>query len=87
MSNLLSTAKELLTQQAIEFYQAFLEDVQLDKEEYVSHFANLGEVLYEIESIETFSEFCTKAENGDFGEVGLADIEGLEVFLKRVMGY
>ena len=87
MKNLLSTAKELLAQQAIEFYQAFLKDVQIDIEMYVSHFANLGEVLYEIESTETFSEFCTKVENGDFGEVGLADMEDLEVFLKKIMGY
>ena len=87
MKNLLSTAKELLIRQAIEVYQAFLEDVQLDKERYASHFANLGEVLYEIESIETFSKFCAKAESGDFEQIGLGDMEDLEVFLKRVMGY
>ena len=61
MKNLLSIAKELLAQQAIECYQAFLEDIQLDKEKYISHFANLGEILYEIESIETFSKFSTKS--------------------------
>ena len=84
MSNLLSTAKKLLIQQAIEVYQSFAEDLELVKGEYVSHYANLGEIIFEIESIETLSKFIAKVENEDFGQIGLFDAEDLEEFLDRV---
>lgn len=84
MSNLLSTAKNVLKTQAIEVYESFAEDLPLEKSEYVRHYKNLGEILFEIDSIKTFSEFILKVENEDFGQIGLVDEDGLEEFLDRV---
>ena len=84
MSNLLSTAKNVLKTQAIEVYDSFAEDLPLEKGEYVRHFMNLGEVLFEIDSIKTFSQFILKVENEDFGQIGLFDEDSLVEFLDRV---
>ena len=85
MSNLLSTAKKLLIQQAIEFYQSFEKELPLDKNRYATHYANLGEIIFEIESIQSFSEFCAKVENVDFLRIGLVSMDDFEIFLERVM--
>jgi len=66
MSNLLSTAKKVLFDHAVEIYQLFGEDIPLEKEEFKNHYSNLGEVLFEIESIESFTDLISKLETGFF---------------------
>jgi hypothetical protein len=45
-------------------YQIFGEDIPLEKEEFKRHYSNLGEVLFEIESIESFTDLISKLETG-----------------------
>ena len=86
MSNLLSTAKKVLFDHAVELYQIFGEDIPLEKEEFKRHYSNLGEVLFDIESIESFTDLISKLETGFFSELGYHpdDEDMLEVFLKAV---
>ena len=84
--NLLSTAKNLLKDQAIELYDLYAEDIPLKKEEYRRHYANLGETLFEIDSIKLFSELIAKLESNFFSELGYHsdDEDLLEEFLEAV---
>jgi hypothetical protein len=86
MSNLLSTAKKVLKEGAIELYNIYAEDLPLEKEEFRNHFGNLGEILFEIDSVEKFSDLIVKIENGDFDQLGYhsGDDDMLEEFLKAV---
>ena len=86
MPNLLSTAKKVLFDHAVEIYQLFGEDLPLEKEEFKRHYSNLGEVLFEIESIESFTDLISKLETGFFSQLGYHpdDEDMLEEFLKAV---
>lgn len=85
MANLLSTAKNLLIEQAVDVYKAFAEDLPLERAEFQRHYSNLGEILFEIESIESISQLISKIENGHFSLIGLCeDEEELEDFLNRL---
>ncbi len=86
MSNLLSTAKNLLKDQAIELYDIYAEVIPFEKEEYRSHYASLGELLFEIDSIKLFSELIAKLESNFFSVLGYHsdDEDLLEEFLQEV---
>ena len=86
MANLLSTAKKVLFDHSVELYQIFGEDIPLEKEEFKRHYSNLGEVLFEIDSIESFAQLISKMEKGDFSQLGYHpdDEDMLEEFLKAV---
>ena len=86
MSNLLSTAKKVLFDRSVEIYQIFGEDIPLEKEEFKRHYMNLGEVLFEIESSESFTDLISKLETGSFSQLGYhpGDEDMLEEFLKAV---
>ncbi len=86
MANLLSTAKKVLRDHSIELYQIFGEDIPLEKEEFQRHYSNLGEVLFEIESIESFTDLISKLESGFFSQLGYHpdDEDMLEEFLRVV---
>jgi len=86
MGNLLSTAKKVLFDHSVELYQLFGEDIPLEKEEYKRHYSNLGEVLFEIDSIESFTDLISKLETGFFSQLGYHpdDEDMLEEFLKAV---
>jgi hypothetical protein len=86
MSNLLSTAKEVLKEHSVGFYSTFAEDLPLEKAEFKRHYSNLGEVLFEIESIESFTDLISKLENDFFSQLGYCseDEDMLEKFLKAV---
>jgi len=86
MSNLLSTAKKVLKEGSIEFYICMSEDLPLEKNEFKRHFGNLGEVICEIDSVNSFSELISKMEKGDFEMIGYfpGDDDMLEEFLKAV---
>jgi hypothetical protein len=86
MGNLLSTAKKVLFDHSVELYQLFGEDIPLEKEEYKRHYSNLGEVLFEIDSIESFTDLISKLETGFFSQLGYHpdDDDLIEEFLKAV---
>lgn len=86
MANLLSTAKKVLFDHSVELYQIYGEDIPLEKEEFKRHYSNLGEVLFEIESIQTVNELFNKLTKGDFDQLGYHpdDEDMLEEFLKAV---
>ena len=86
MSNLLSTAKQVLVDQAIELYNIHAEVIPFEKEEYRSHYASLGGLLFEINSINLFSELIAKLESNSFSELGYHsdDEDLLEEFLEVV---
>jgi hypothetical protein len=86
MSNLLSTAKQVLIEGAMQTYDTFRNDIELSKEEYRRHYSNLGEVIFNIDSTEAFSELIRKLEVGQFEQIGyfLDDEDMLVEFLKVV---
>ena len=86
MSKLLNTGKMILRESAVEFYTLMSEDLEIDKNNFRNHFANLGTVLFLIEEIKSFSELITKLEEGLFEEVGYfpGDEDMLECFLEAV---
>ena len=86
MSNLLSTAKQVLKDHAIELYNNFADDLPLEKSEFKRHYSNLGEMLFEIDSIKIFSELISKLENNFFDQLGYnnSDEDLLEEFLRAV---
>jgi hypothetical protein len=86
MSNLLSTAKQVLFNHAVEFYNIMGEDLPLEREEFKRHYSNLGEVLFEIESIESFTDLISKLETNFFSQLGYhnSDEDMLSEFLKVV---
>lgn len=86
MSNLLSTAKKVLKETAIELYNNYADDLPLEKEEFKRHYLNLGEMLFEIDSIESFTDLISKLENNFFDQLGYhnSDEDMLEEFLDEV---
>ena len=86
MSNLLSTAKQVLKESAIEMYSIFADDLPLEKEEFRNHYSNLGEMLFEIDSIESFTDLISKLETNFFSQLGYhnSDEDMLEEFLKEI---
>lgn len=86
MSNLLSTAKKVLKEHSIELYNIFADDIPLEKEAFKLHYSNLGEMLFEIDSIESFTDLISKLENNFFSQLGYhnSDEDMLEEFLEAV---
>jgi hypothetical protein len=86
MGNLLSTAKKVLKESAIELYSIYAEDLPLEKEEFKRHYSDLGELIFEIDSIETLSGLILKLEEGDFDQLGYCKGEDglVEEFLREV---
>jgi hypothetical protein len=66
--------------------QIFGEDIPLEKVEFQRHYSNLGEILFEIESIESFTDLISKLESGFFSQLGYHpdDEDMLEEFLKVI---
>jgi len=86
MSNLLSTAKKVLKENAVEFYNNFADDLPLEKGEFKRHYSNLGETLFEIDSLESFTGLILKLETNFFSQLGYhsEDEDMLEEFLKEI---
>jgi hypothetical protein len=85
--DLLLKAQKVLRDHSVELYNIYGEDIPLEKEEYKRHYANLGEILFEIDSIESFTDLISKLESNFFSQLGYhSDDEDLiEEFLKAVM--
>ena len=86
MSNLLSTAKQVLIEGANELFEINRADIELTEAEYKRHYSNLGAVLFSIDRVNTLSELIYKIEKGDFEELGYCseDEDMLSEFLKVV---
>ena len=86
MKTLLQRAKNVLRSQAIELYTMREEDLDLDEKSFSIHYSYMGEMLFEIEKIETFSEIIQKLETGFFNELAYYsdDDDLIEEFLKAV---
>ncbi len=86
MSNLLSTAKQVLIDGANELFEINRADIELTREEYIRHYSRLGATLFTIDRVESFSELISKLEKGDFEEIGYfsGDEDMLGEFLKAV---
>ena len=84
--SLLQKSQRVLREHAIELYNIFADDIPLEKEEFKRHYSNLGEMLFEIESIESFSQVISKLEKGDFDQLGYCpeDEDMVEEFLKAI---
>ena len=70
MSNLLSTAKQTLIDQANELFEIRRTDLDFDIVDYVGHYQNLGEIIFQIDSYESFGELITSMEKGDLERLG-----------------
>lgn len=86
MSNLLSTAKQVLIDGAMQTYDTFRNDIELLKGEYRRHYSNLGEIIFNIDNTESFSELISKLETGQFEQIGYfpGDEDMIVEFLKVV---
>jgi hypothetical protein len=86
MSNLLSTAKQVLIDGANELYEMRRSDLELDALSYRHHYSNLGEIIFQIDCYESFGELITSMENGDLDMIGYSkgDDYLIEEFLKAV---
>ena len=84
--SLLQKSQKVLREQAIELYTIYAEDLPLEKEEFKRHYSNLGEILFEIDSIQTVNELFNKLTKGDFDQLGYHpdDEDMLEEFLKAI---
>jgi len=88
MSNLLSTAKQVLIDQANELYEMRRSDIEEDALSYRDHYANLGEIIFQIDQYKTFGEILTSMEKGELDIIGYYQ-DGdyiIEEFLKAVKG-
>lgn len=88
MSNLLSTAKQVLIDQANELFEMRRSDLDLDALSYRHHYANLGEILFQIDTYESFGELITSMERGELDLIGYYRNEEdlIEQFLIAVRG-
>ena len=87
MSNLLKKSKELLKSHAQELYNCYVEDVPLTEASYVSHYSNLGKMVFTIDSIKSFGEMICELEKGTFDELGYCPGEEdlIEEFLSGIL--
>lgn len=86
MKTLLERAKKVLKTHTVELYTMREEDLDLDEKSFTIHYSFMGEMLFEIEKIESFSEIIQKLESGFFNEIGYYpdDEDLIEEFLKAV---
>ncbi len=86
MGNLVSTAKQVLIDGAIELYEMRRSDLDLDVLSYENHYRNLGSLIFQIDSYKSLGDILNDMENDNLQELGYfgGDDFLLEEFLKRV---
>ena len=87
MGNLVSTAKQILIDQASELYEARRSDLDKDALSYRSHYSNLGELIFQIDSYESLGDIIKDLENDNLQELGYwgADQAMIEDFLSDLL--
>jgi hypothetical protein len=86
MSNLLSTAKQVLIDRATEMYEMRREGLDFDALSYQQHYKFLGEMIFQIDSYKSFGDILNDIEEDNLQEIGYfgADEDILESFIKLV---
>ena len=86
MGNLLSTAKQVLIDGAIELYEMRRSELDLDILSYENHYQNLGSIIFQIDSYNSLGDILNDMENDNLQELGYfgADEFLIEEFLKAV---
>jgi len=59
-----------LSESFLDFYGVYRHDLDLDKEEYLDHFKNLGEVLFQIDSAESLEDLERLHAKGELDLMG-----------------
>ena len=83
--SLLSTAKQILIDGAIELYEMRRSDLS-GLVEYQSHYANLGSLIFQIDSYESLGDIINDIENDNLQELGYfgADEGLIKEFLRAI---
>lgn len=83
---MLKAGKKILIDGAIEIYMARRSDLS-GPVEYGDHFADFGQIIHEIDSIENYSKMISKLEDGSFSNLGFFpdDSDMLSQFTKDLM--
>jgi hypothetical protein len=86
MGNLLSTAKQVLIDGAIELYEMRRSDLDLDVLSYENHYRNLGSLIFQIDCYESLGDILNDMEKDNLQELGYfgADEGLIEEFLRAV---
>tara|TARA_B110000503_G_scaffold117358_1_gene177308 strand:- start:299 stop:571 length:273 start_codon:yes stop_codon:yes gene_type:complete len=86
MGNLLSTAKQVLIDGAIELYEMRRSELDLDILSYENHYRNLGSLIFQIDCYESLGDILNDMEKDNLQELGYfgADDFMIEEFLKAV---
>jgi len=84
--SLLSTAKQVLIDGAIELYEMRRSDLDLDILSYEIHYRNLGSLIFQIDCYESLGDILNDMEKDNLQELGYfgGDQFLLEEFLKKV---
>ena len=84
--SLLSTAKQVLIDGAIELYEMRRSDLDLDILSYENHYRNLGSLIFQIDCYNSLGDILNDMENDNLQELGYfgADEFLIEEFLKAV---
>jgi len=84
--SLLSTAKQVLIDGAIELYEMRRSGLDLDILSYEIHYRNLGSLIFQIDCYESLGDILNDMEKDNLQELGYfgGDEFLLEEFLKRV---
>ena len=59
-----------LSESFLDLYSVYRHDLDLDKEEYLNHFKNLGEVLFQIDSAESLEDLERLHAKGELDLMG-----------------
>ena len=83
---LLSTAKQILIDGAIELYEMRRSDLDLDVLSYQNHYSNLGAIIFQIDKYESLGDIINDIENDNLQELGYfgGDDFLLDEFLKKI---
>jgi hypothetical protein len=84
--SLLSTAKQVLIDGAIELYEMRRSGLDLDILSYEIHYRNLGSLIFQIDCYESLGDILNDMEKDNLQELGYFEGDEflLEEFLKRV---
>jgi hypothetical protein len=86
MSNLLSTAKQILIERAQDIYNDRRTDLERDLIDYQDHYKNLGALIFQIDSYKSLGDIINDIEKDNLSEIGYweADEDVVEDFLKEL---
>lgn len=86
MKTLLEKAQKVLLDSAYNLYDCRKDDLDFDILSFENHFRNLGSLIFQIESYESFGDVIKDLEDDNLSELGYwgGDDDMIEEFLKAV---